>query len=503
MYYIATSIPYINGNLHLGHLTEALYNDALARFFRLKLGYENVIFSMGLDQNGLKNYQKSQELGIDIYEYVNRETQKAKNLWQKMEISHNTFTETSTPKHKVVSQIVWQKLAKKELIYQKNFVGKYCVGCETYYTDSQLNNEGKCPIHLTFPIEMKEKNYFFKLSKFQEEIKNYLTTSKILPTSTVKEMLNFVEDGLEDISISREKINLPWGVVVPNDDSQVIYIWFEALINYLTALVDQESTDKYLEFPYQKDEFEGEIWQQIKEKMPIDLQYLGKDVVRFHLIIWQAMLISLDLPATKTTIVHGFINDKNNFKMSKSLGNVILPEELLNIFDVDGTRYVMFYEVNNFEDTPFDLERCKQSYNANLVDNLGNLLSRITNLIEKNLNGNLDIINYNQKDLQKLNIDISLIYSNLDEFNIQKAIHNLFLEFTKINKFLEQNKPWELAKDKTKNIQKITEVLNLSAFSLLELTKVLAIFLPFTSQRIIEVLNTPKIIKYNNLFIKL
>lgn len=502
MYYITTPIPYTNDTPHLGHLLEALFNDTIARYRRRSLT-ETVSFSMGVDQNGLKNYQYAQKKGLPVEEFVKQETQKFIDLWRKFEISNDIWTETASPKHSVVSQIFWKKLQAKDLIYKKQYTGLYCVGCEAFYSPSQLIDGKICPIHQKEVITLTEQNYFFKLSQFGDQILEYLTSTKILPDKARTEWQNFVREGLDDISVSREKVNLPWGVEVPGDPDQIIYIWIEALANYATGLVDEESCDKYLEFPHLQAEVTTEIWSQIVAKMPIDFQYMGKDLPRFHLIYWQAILMALDLPTTKVNAIHGFINDKDGIKMSKSLGNGVLPEELVSKFGIEGTRYLMLAEINPIEDTSFDFARTTDSYNANLADNLGNLVLRVANLIEIYLGGNLDLDNLTSEDFEEIGVDLANVFVELENFNTQKALQSLFAQSTKINQYLESQKPWTLAKDMSKNNQKIIRILTTSAYCLVEIAKALSIFMPATGEQIVSVFNQDKIVKPEPLFAKI
>jgi methionyl-tRNA synthetase len=499
MYQICTTIPYVNGQPHLGHLLEAVFNDTIARYKRRVLS-EPVLFSMGLDQHGLKVYRKALEQKQDVYKYVGQQAKKFKDVWQMMEISHDEFVETASRKHKVVAQLFWQRLKKRGLIYKKTYTGLYCVGDEAFVSEGQLREGGLCPNHDEKPIKMSEENYFFKLSEFTEEILNYLQNSNIIPEKTSREWLYFVNEGLHDISISREKKNLSWGIEVPDDLEQVMYVWFEALINYYTAVVDIESVDKLLEFPLQKEEFELEIWDQIQKASPINFQYMGKDMPKFHLVWWPAILLGCSLEPTTTNLVHGFINDDQNRKMSKSLGNTVLPEQLIEKYGVDGTRFILIHEINQSEDTPFNWQKATNNYNAALADNLGNLVVRVSNLVEKMVDGVIDF----EIEIEEKEPDISTVevYKYLENFHPHKALQQIFRESSKINQFLEETKPWILSKDFNKNEAKIRRVLGVSVKGLLELAKALSIFLPSTGESIYETFSAPRIVKAKPLFAK-
>jgi len=552
MFYLTTPIPYINGKPHLGHLFEALFNDCIARYRRRSLT-ETVFLSMGLDQHGIKNYetalegfagnnqisleelkqQKNQAQILEIVQdYTQKNSQNFKDLWEKFEISYDTFVETTSSKHKTVCEIVWQKLEAKNLIYKKAYKGLYCKGCEDFKTESQLDSNQKCLIHPNLkPVEISEENYFFRLSSFEKEIKEFLQNLTLYPETQRKEWQNFVKSGLNDVSISREKSKLIWGVEVPGDQNQVMYIWFEAVLNYLTAVVDEESTDKYVELPLQKEEFVEEIWSQIELqtalssdlesnikpslgsklelKSQIDFMLISKEIAKFHLIIFPAILASLDLPLPKTALAHGLINDKLGRKFSKSLGNGVYPEELIQKFGVEGARFVILFNVNNTEDTPFSWQNCVESYNSNLANNLGNLISRVTNLVEKHLGGVVDLDNLDfvekqdeQSEIKFPDFSLKPVYQELENYNPQRALQNLFGQTDLLNKLLEETKPWTLAKNWNENETKIRQILTFCTKSLLETGKALSLFMPQTGQKIYEILESPKISKAEILFPK-
>jgi methionyl-tRNA synthetase len=506
MFFISTTIPYVNGTPHLGHLLEVIFNDSIARYQR-RLMKDEVWFCMGLDQHGQKIYKKSKEEGLSPEDYINKEKQKFTKLWKDFEISNDVFVETATIKHKTIAQIAWQKLAKKNLIYKKSYSGLYCVGDESFVSKGQLRENGMCPNHNEFPVEMQEENYFFKLSKFQDVVREYVISADIRPKKLKQEILNFLDEGLEDLSISRDKSQLPWGVPVLEDEGQVMYVWFEALVNYLTAVVDEESVDKYLEFPLQKSEFEKEIWDQIQKSMPTDFIYMGKDMWKFHLIIWPAILYALDLPPIKVSQIHGFINDNQGRKFSKSLGNGVFPEELITKFGIDGARFVMLHEMNLTDDTDFNWERVMQSYNSNLADNLGNLVVRVSNLIEKYFSGLIDLDAINLDDVENYdllkNMDMKKIYLAMEDYNPPMAMREIFIESSKINEYLEQTKPWTLAKDWDKNEDRVRDILTQSAKSLVEIGKALSLFLPLSGQKIYETFTADRIVKAEILFPKI
>jgi methionyl-tRNA synthetase len=508
MYLITTPIPYINGEPHLGHLLEQVVNDTIARY-RRRVESQEVWFTVGVDQHGLKNQQKADELGIPVQDFVNNRAKQYKDIWSKYDISYDVFVETSSDNHAIVSQVIFQRLFQKGYIYKKKYDGLYCVGCEDFYAPSQLTEVGECPIHLTKPIAMSEENYFFKLSAFVDSVRDYLENSKILPRSSSLEWLNFCKEGLQDISISRQSSRLSWGVPIligGEDSGQVMYVWFEALINYLTAVVNPETLDRYRELPNIREEISKEIYNEIKSCLPIDFMYVGKDIAKFHLVVWTAMLTALDLPLPRQALVHGLINDNQGRKFSKTLANGVYPEELLAKFGVDGTRFIILSEVNTIGDTNFDWQKITDSYNSSLANNLGNVLMRVTTLIEKHFgNGNFDLEVFEEDEEVKdglLDIDLRGVYGNLEVFDCQKAIQELFMQLSKINIYLEDTKPWTLAKDMEANSYRVKQILGLSALSLLEIAKCLSIFLPETGARVVEILSAPVIVKAEVLFPK-
>jgi methionyl-tRNA synthetase len=388
MFLITTPIPYTNSEPHLGHLMEGVFNDSLARFYRRLRS--DVILTMGLDQHGLKIYEKAIEMGQTPEVFVTEQGKKFTQLWDRFQVKYDSFVETASPEHKVVSQIVWKTLSKQDLIYKKSYTGLYCKGCEDFYAPSQLVDH-KCPIHGTEPVEMSEENYFFRLSSKSDVVKEHLLKAEIRPEHTRKEWLNFISEDLQDISISREKSRLPWGVAIPEDDSQVMYVWFEALINYLTAVVNLETIDRWVELPQFRDETEIEILAEIKEALPIDILYASKEIAKFHLIIFPAILSGLGFELPKTSLAHGLINDASGKKFSKSLNNGVYPQQLVDKIGVDGVRFVLLHEINLFGDTDFDWKRILEAYNSHLADNIGNLLMRVTTLVEKLLDGQIEL----------------------------------------------------------------------------------------------------------------
>jgi methionyl-tRNA synthetase len=506
MFYITTPIPYSNGEPHLGHLLEHIVTDTIARY-RQRVESQQVFLQMGIDQHGLKIQQKAEELNVPVRDFVRQKAESFQELWAKYSVSPTAFVETSSDDHILVAQLIFEHLFNKGYIYQKSYTGFYCVGCEDFYTPSQLDEKGNCPIHLTKPIEMSEQNYFFKLSAFSEVITEHLQTASIRPETEKQQWTNFVNEGLQDISISRDKSKLQWGVPILLDNhetNQVMYVWFEALINYFTAIINPETLDRFRELPLQKEEFLKEVLDELKIGLPIDFLYCGKDIAKFHLVIFVGILSALKLPLPKYSLVHGLINDTNGHKFSKSLGNGIYPADLETKFGVDGTRFILLHEVNTTSDTNFDWQKITESYNACLANNLGNVIMRVSTLLEKYF-PEFDIIDFDENEMiqdEKLDTDFRTVYKYLDSFDCQRAMQEFFMQIAKLNVYLEETKPWTLAKDMPNNGDRIKQILGQSALILLESGKVLSIFLPESGTKIVEIFNSIKIVKAPVLFPK-
>ncbi len=357
-FYITTSIAYTNAFPHAGFALELIQADVLAHHHRL-LG-DDVFFLTGTDENGLKNFQAAEKAGKTPQEFVDGISAKFKELTRILNISNDDFIRTTDKKrHWPTVQKVWLKLKENDDIYKKKYKGLYCVGCEAFIKEKDLI-DGKCPIHKKEPQILEEENYFFRLSKYQKKIKEIIEKEKIkiIPESRKNEILSFIRQGVEDISCSRSKENLKWGVPVPDDNTQIIYIWLEALLNYISALDYAKNGPNFKKF-----------W-------PADIHCVGKDIFRFHSLLWPAMLLSLKLPLPKTIFVHGFITVAGQ-KMSKSLGNVIDPFELVKKYGVDPVRYYLLSEIPSTEDGDFTYEKFEKRYNSDLASGIGNLVARI------------------------------------------------------------------------------------------------------------------------------
>lgn len=351
----------------MGHALEFVQADAIARYWRL-VG-EEVFFNVGVDEHGQKIARKADEQGVDRQAYVDKYASEFNKLKEALNLSYNSFIRTTSDAHKVATQEIWRRCDAAGDIYKKKYKGLYCVGCEAFKTESDLV-EGKCPHHLKEPEEVEEENYFFRLSKYQQYLEEYLSQKgTVLPDFRRQEALNFVRQGLEDLSISREKSRVNWGIDVPGDDGHVMYVWFDALTNYISCL----GWPGDAEGKFEKFWVNGST-----------LQLAGKDQIRFQSIIWQAMLKSAGLKATDCVFYHGFINSGGH-KMSKSLGNVIDPYALVERYGTDATRYIMLRHVHPTDDSDLTWEKMDEYYTANLVNGLGNLVARVMKMAESHL----------------------------------------------------------------------------------------------------------------------
>jgi len=463
-FYITTTLPYVNAEPHIGFALEILQADVLARWKQWELGDGNVFFNTGTDEHGQKIFEAATRTGEKVESYVEKYAQEFKKLKEILGLSDNLrFIRTTDERHIRAAQELWHKCKKD--IYKKEFEGLYCVGCERFLTQRDLVN-GKCSIHNTEPQLLREKNWFFRFSKYEKELLKYLEDSKvIIPDWRRAEAINFVKEGLEDFSISRDKSRLTWGIPVPNDDTQVIYVWFDALTSYISTLG----------WPDEKGDFK-KFWQEGHT-----LQLAGKDQVRFQSLMWQAMLMSAGIKNTDQVFYHGFINSGGQ-KMSKSLGNVINPYDMVKKYGTDATRYLLLRHVHSTEDTDVTWGRLDEWYEAGLVNGLGNLVSRIMKLAEDNIDETTDwdTHGYNFSGYTK---------EKLDEYREDLVMDYIWSKIAELDKKIQDKKPWE-TKDK-KVITDLVEELGQIAYNLKS-------FMPKTSEKIIESIKVNK--KPENLF---
>ena len=467
-FYITTTLPYVNAKPHIGFALEIIQADAIARYRRLQ--GDDVFFNTGTDEHGLKIYQKAQAENKNVQAYVDEYASKFDNLKQALNLSYNSFIRTTDLHHIKAAQEFWQRCKKNGDVYKKEYKVKYCVGCELKKTESEMVN-GECPLHPGRKLELiNEENYFFRYSKYQDKLLQLYKNNPrfVVPDFRLNEITKFTQVGLEDFSISRLKAKMPWGISVPGDDKHVMYVWFDALINYISCLGWPDDPGKFNDF-----------WP--------GMQVAGKDNLRQQSSMWQAMLLSAGIPNSTRILIHGFINSTGQ-KMSKSMGNVIDPFEYVAKYGTDAVRYYLLAHISPFEDSDMTKEKFEQAYTADLVNGLGNLVSRVTTLIAKN-NLNIKLEQGSDKQLA------AAVKTEMSEFKFNAALELLWRQLHQCDKSITKTEPWKLS-DK----EKIKDILQPIAQKLLNSAILLKPFLPETSQKIIASLITNKIKKSSILF---
>ncbi|MBP6924451.1 MAG: methionine--tRNA ligase [Candidatus Pacebacteria bacterium] len=465
--YLTTTLPYVNANPHIGFALEVVQADSLARYWRI-LGHE-VFFNTGTDEHGQKIAQIADEKGESRQSYVDHYAAEFNRLKEGLNLSYDNFIRTTDASHKVAAQEIWRRCDEKGDIYKKSFKGLYCVGDEMFLRDSDLV-DGKCPNHPNMePIELEEENYFFKLSNYQEALLGYFSReNSIVPEWQRQWAIEFVKGGLEDLSISRQKTRMDWGIPVPNDDEHVMYVWFDALTNYISTLGWPNTEGDFKKFWVESD----------------TLQLAGKDQVRFQSIIWQAMLMSADIKTTDVIYYHGFINSGGQ-KMSKSLGNVISPYEMIQRYGTDATRYILLRHVHPFDDSDLTWEKMDEYYTANLVNGLGNLVARVMKMSESHLEMG-QYAPLEQGEEQTL------------DFNFQQKLNDIWHQVQVLDEMISETEPFKLIKT---DPEKAIEILTTLRDSLRKIGATLAPYMPETARIIITATETNQ--KPDNLFVRL
>ena len=438
-FYLTTTLPYVNADLHMGHALEFVRADIIARYKRLQ-GFD-VFFNTGTDEHGMKIYEKAQEKGMSPEEFADesfiRFKESVKIFGMDEEILH--FIRTTDPSHIKSAQEFWKRCSDNGYIYKKNYQAKYCIGCEETKSDSEIVN-GECAIHSGRPLEIiEEENYFFKYSEFGDKLLDFYKKNPdfVVPDFRFNEIKAFVERGLHDFSISRLKSKMPWGIPVPGDESQVMYVWFDALVNYISTLGWPEEGGK--ENKFEKYWVHG-----------TPTQYCGKDNLRFQSAMWQAMLMAAGVENSHQIIINGFITAGEGLKMSKTLGNVVDPTEIVKEYGTDALRFFLAKEISNFEDSPFTIERFKDAYNSGLANGLGNLTSRILTLSEKYLEKCPEIP---ENSIPKAFFDI------LEIFDITKSTDYIWNKIAELDKSIQETEPFKVVKvDERKGKELISDM---------------------------------------------
>lgn len=456
-FYLTTTLPYVNADPHIGFALEIVQADIIARYREL-LG-EEVFFNTGTDEHGLKIYRKAQELNRDPQEYVDEFASKFKNLQNILGLSEKlNFIRTTDAKHKQAAQKFWEICQANGYIYKKDYQVKYCVGCELEKTDSELENN-KCAIHPNLEIELiSEENYFFKFSVFQDKLLKLYQDQPdfVVPDSRLNEIKSFVARGLEDFSISRLKNKMPWGVAVPGDPEHVMYVWFDALVNYISTLGWPDDLENFNNF-----------WPGI--------QFAGKDNLRQQAAMWQAMLMAAGLPNSKQIIIHGFITSGGQ-KMSKSLGNVVDPVKLVAEYGTDALRYYLARHVQAFEDSDFTLEKFKEAYNANLANGLGNLVARVMKMATSN-----GVLIDENLGSSKNDVFVEEYKNALAGFNFSRAMDSIWGIVGWVDRSIQSKKPFEKIKT---NPTEAKEDIQWLLYDLKLISELLVPFMPSTSEKI-------------------
>jgi len=448
-FYVTSSIVYTNAPPHIGFALELVQADVVARYHRL-LG-EDVFFLTGTDEHGQKVVKAAQKASKSPKKFTDEISKKFRDLTKVLNLSNDDFIRTTNrKKHWPNVRKVWLELQKNGDIYKKKYKGLYCVGCEAFVKEKDLV-AGICPNHQQKPEIIEEENYFFKLSKYTSQVKEKISNGelKIIPEGRKNEILSFINQGIEDISCSRSKENLQWGIPVPGDDSQIIYIWFEALINYL--------------YP--------------KKYWPADVHCIGKDIFRFHALLWPAMLLALKLDLPKTIFVHGYLTSDGQ-KMSKSLGNVIDPFELVKKYGTDPVRYFLLREIPSTEDGDFTYEKFEGRYNGDLASGLGNLVARVITLAKK-----IKLQAPDSEIKQEINRVDGKYKKALAEFKFNEALTAVWTLVSFCDRCIEKEKLWETKDQK---------ILGNLLFTIKEIAELLRPFLPETSKKIFEQIKTKK-----------
>jgi len=463
-FYITTAIDYVNDTIHLGHSFQKIVADVFARYYRLKLGEENVFFLTGTDEYGKKAEQAAKEAGLATVDFVRKISDSDHREQDSLNISYNRFIRTTDADHAKVVQEIWRRAEKKGDIYLGEYRGLYCEGCEAYYSEADLQN-GKCPFHPNLEIRsVEEKNYFFRWKKYKDFLISHIRNNPdfIFPRHRAQEMIEFARE-LADIPISRS--NFSWGIPVPSDPSQVVYVWFDALTNYLTGVGFLENKELFEKF-----------W-------PADVHILGKDNLRWHALLWPAMLASSELDLPKTILVNGFLTI-NGQKISKSLGNVIRPSEWVNKYGADAVRYYLLRYTSLVDDSDIAEDKLVSAYNSDLANGLGNLAARIARLCEGRKIKVGGALGFDEK-----------VEKAIGEYKLNSALERIWEIIRDLDQRINSDKPWRISDEETlsKKLSFYVEKIRFIGFNLLP-------FIPTTAQQVIDQFSKSNITYTTQLF---
>ncbi|HZE87346.1 MAG TPA: methionine--tRNA ligase [Methylomirabilota bacterium] len=476
-FYITSAIPYVNAKPHIGHALEFVQTDVIARYHRLR--GDDVLKLCGGDENALKNVQAAEKAGKPIQTFIDENNNLFVHLAEKLNASYDIWQKGSDKKHHYpASQELWKLCDKNGDIYKKAYTGLYCVGCELFYEKEELDENGECFEHPGKKLEeVTEENYFFRLSKYQEHVTKLIEEDKLIitPEKRKREILSFLKQGLQDISISRTNARAKnWGVPVPGDDSQRMYVWFDALNIYQSGI--------------------GFGWDEkmYKKWWPANIQVIGKGIIRFHAIYWPAFLLSAKLPLAKQLFVHEYFT-VNGQKMSKTLGNVIDPIEIIGKYGTDSLRFYMLRYFSPFSDGDFSEEKFQQAYNADLANGLGNLIARVAKLCENADYSNMGTVTRSSEHF----LEDGVYTQALNDFRFPDALSFVWQQISELDKYINEEKPWQLAKT---DVERLKSVLAHCVDRIQEIGLLLQPFLPETAEKILDQFKVAKIISQKPLF---